>query len=139
KPDSADGTALETVWESRTPPDHTSRLCPRPRTSGGGTVMSGQVRSHDRAGRPAARQDGRVNRVDLLRARAHWLTRDLLAVPEWVLPEGSDAEDLTWTLGVAPDGGLDPTAPVPAQELALRLSDGALPAPAAGAYPHLAA
>ena len=80
-----------------------------------------------------------VDQVDLHRARAHWLTRDLLALAPRALPEGASAEELSWSLAVAPDGGLDPHDPAPAEELPLRLSDGALPRPVAERYPHLAA
>lgn len=80
-----------------------------------------------------------MRHVDLLRARAHWLTRDLLALPATALPPGRGAEELTWTLAVAPEGGLDPAASRPAEELSLRLSDGALPHPVADRVPHLAA
>ncbi|GGK66056.1 pullulanase-type alpha-1,6-glucosidase [Ornithinimicrobium pekingense] len=80
-----------------------------------------------------------TSRVDLLRARAYWLTRDLLAFPEHALPGGTAAEDLGWSLGVAPEGGLDPARPEPPQELPLRLADGALPRSVADAFPHLAA
>ena len=79
------------------------------------------------------------SRLDLHRARAHWLTRDLLALPVHALPEDVQAEDLRWSLGLAPDGGLDPHAPQPQEELHLHLGDGALPHPVADAYPHLAA
>ncbi|AXH97595.1 pullulanase-type alpha-1,6-glucosidase [Ornithinimicrobium avium] len=77
--------------------------------------------------------------VDLHRAAAHWLTRDLLALPVHAMPEGVAAEDLTWTLGVAPGGGLSVHAPAPPVELTLALADGALPHPVAETFPHLAA
>jgi pullulanase-type alpha-1,6-glucosidase len=80
-----------------------------------------------------------VRHVDLLTARAHWLTGDLVALPPTVVPPAHEVDELTWTLGLAPDGGLDPRAPVPAEELPLRLVDGALPHPVADRFPHLAA
>ncbi|WP_158288683.1 pullulanase-type alpha-1,6-glucosidase [Ornithinimicrobium flavum] len=87
-----------------------------------------------------------MSALDLLGARAHWLTRDLLAVPAWALPAGQAAEDLAWSLAVAPTGGIDleqldrgrPDGPS-VEELALRLAPGALPHPVADAFPHLAA
>ncbi|GAA5158814.1 pullulanase-type alpha-1,6-glucosidase [Ornithinimicrobium tianjinense] len=75
--------------------------------------------------------------LDLTLARAHWLRRDLVALPATAVPAGHEAEDLRWTLAVAPDGGLDPAAAP--EELALSLSEGALPHPVADAWPHLAA
>jgi pullulanase-type alpha-1,6-glucosidase len=79
-------------------------------------------------------------------ARAHWLTRDLLALPAWALPEGHAAEDLSWSLAVTPSGGLDleqlaggPGPERPVEELALRLAPGALPHPVADTFPHLSA
>ena len=78
-----------------------------------------------------------MNPLDLMLARAHWLRRDLVALPPTVVPPGHEAEDLRWTLAVAPDGGLDPAAAP--EELALSLSGGALPHPVADAWPHLAA
>lgn len=76
-------------------------------------------------------------------ARAHWLRRDLLALPARALPTGLPAEHLTWSLAAAADGGIDvgrlvtgPQADV--EELALRLDDGTLPGPVADAWPHLA-
>lgn len=78
-----------------------------------------------------------MSAIDLLHARAHWLTRDLLAVPGWVVPDGAAVDDLGWSLAVAPDGGLDPTAP--AEELALTVEPGSLPAASAATHPHLVA
>ena len=88
-----------------------------------------------------------MSELDLGRARAHWLTRDLLALPAWALPEGHAAEDLSWTLAVAPVGGLDPEQSgtdrrpdgQPVEEMDLRLAPGALPHPVADDFPHLAA
>ena len=77
-----------------------------------------------------------VDHVDLLHARAHWLTRDLVALPPTTLPPGTGAEDLSWSLGVAPDGGLDPASPE--EQLDLALLDGALPPRLAERHPHLA-
>ncbi|WP_151526044.1 pullulanase-type alpha-1,6-glucosidase [Serinicoccus kebangsaanensis] len=79
--------------------------------------------------------------LDLLRARAHWLTRDLVAVPATALPPGTAAEDLSWTLAVSAEGGLDPSAADggPGERLTLTLADGALPHEAAERWPHLSA
>ncbi|MFX0538353.1 pullulanase-type alpha-1,6-glucosidase [Ornithinimicrobium sp. Y1847] len=86
--------------------------------------------------------------IDLALARAHWLTRDLLAVPATLAPEGYAVEDLTWTLAHAPDGGFDAALVSrhtdddgePSHEaLPLTVSAGALPHPVADHYPHLAA
>ncbi len=82
---------------------------------------------------------GRVDSLDLLRARAHWLTADLLAVPATALPSGTAAEDLSWGLAAAPDGGLGRRGDGAAEELPLTLADGALPATVAARWPHLAA
>ncbi len=75
---------------------------------------------------------------DLLRARAHWLTADLLAVPTTVLPQGVGPQDLAWSLGVAPDGGIDRRGAGAAEELRLTLADGPLPDVLARRWPHLA-
>lgn len=87
-----------------------------------------------------------MEHLDLLRARAHWLTRDLVALPPTALPPGVAAEDLSWSLVVAPEGGLSvdesgERARVVGQveRLDLTLSDGALPHPLADRWPHLAA
>ena len=82
--------------------------------------------------------------LDLLRARAHWVSRDLLALPAWALPEGRSADELTWSLAAAADGGIDvdrllEQARPGVTELGLTLGDGALPHPAADHRPHLAA
>ncbi|ANS80332.1 pullulanase [Serinicoccus hydrothermalis] len=78
-----------------------------------------------------------MDHLDLLRARAHWLTRELLAIPAAALPPGLAAQDLTFTLAVAPDGGLDPRSP--AGECGLELGEGSLPPEVTGRRPHLAA
>ncbi len=80
---------------------------------------------------------GRVDHLDLLRARAHWLTRDLLAVPATAAPQGTAVAELSWELALAPEGGLDPQAPPGSARLVL--GAGALPDPAARRWPHLAA
>ncbi|WP_122263162.1 pullulanase-type alpha-1,6-glucosidase [Ornithinimicrobium cerasi] len=80
-----------------------------------------------------------MRHVDLRAARAHWLTRDLLALPATAVPQGFEVDELTWTLGVAPEGGLDPAAAGEVDALPLALADGALPHPVADRHPHLAA
>jgi hypothetical protein len=49
KPTSADGTAPETVWESRTPPNKTSQ---KPPPTGGGFFIPGRWFAHTTPGEP---------------------------------------------------------------------------------------
>ena len=79
-----------------------------------------------------------LDRRDLLRARAHWLTADLVAVPPTALPHGVDPEDLRWSLGAAPDGGIDRRGEGAQEELALTLAEGTLPDALVRRWPHLA-
>ena len=82
--------------------------------------------------------------LGLLRARAHWLTRDLVAVPAWAVPADRSVDQFTWSMAVAPEGGLDVERLATGgadgvEELSLVLGHGALPHPVADEWPHLAA
>ncbi|WP_161937816.1 pullulanase-type alpha-1,6-glucosidase [Serinicoccus chungangensis] len=77
--------------------------------------------------------------LDLLRARAHWLTADLLAVPAAVLPQGAGPQEITWSLAVAPDGGIDRRGDGAVEELPLTVALAGLPDALARRWPHLAA
>lgn len=50
---------------------------------------------------------------DLRLARAHWLSRHVIAWPKGGLAPGLDPHDLDWTLLWSPGGGIDPEAPEP--------------------------
>ena len=77
--------------------------------------------------------------LDLGHARAHWVTRDTLALPATALPTGPHLADLRWALLHAPDGGLavDGTDLPAAESLALTLDPAGLPAAVLDRAPHL--
>ncbi|WP_130014305.1 pullulanase-type alpha-1,6-glucosidase [Serinicoccus sediminis] len=76
-----------------------------------------------------------LDALDLLAARAHWLTRDLVAVPD----QDEEPQGASWTLAVAPQGGMDRRGRGAAEELPLTPLDGPLPAGVVASRPHLAA
>lgn len=76
---------------------------------------------------------------DLAVARAHWLTRDLIAWPLDALPSGMNPDSLDWRLHWSATGNINPRAaePVPWETSELILSHEGLPAALALANPHL--
>jgi len=80
---------------------------------------------------------------DLAKAKAHWVTRDLIAWPADAVPAGSsgpvDPRALRWRLHWSPSGGLtvDDEAVTPGSSAALRLDPKGLPASVVAARPAL--
>ena len=76
---------------------------------------------------------------DLAVARAHWLTRDVIAWPLDALPSGMNPDSLDWRLHWSATGNINPRAaePVPWETSELILSHEGLPAALALANPHL--
>ncbi|MFK5634728.1 pullulanase-type alpha-1,6-glucosidase [Ornithinimicrobium sp. LYQ103] len=75
--------------------------------------------------------------IDLAQARAHWLTRDLLALPAADLPHDLPVHDLTWRLESAPLGGLG-VHDEPGAGHALVHDEHGLPSDVLARVPHLA-
>jgi pullulanase-type alpha-1,6-glucosidase len=77
---------------------------------------------------------------DLSRAKAHWLSRDLIAWPATAVPSGMSPEQLRWRLHWSPDGGLavDDESVTGGESAALTYDPAGLPADVVATDPQLA-
>ncbi len=76
---------------------------------------------------------------DLGQAKAHWLTKDLLAWPASAVPAGAEPQALRWRLHQAPEGGLglDAEAVTGGSSVPLTVDPAGLPAEVVERFPHL--
>ncbi len=98
--------------------------------------MSMAPASEFASGQRRTSTDGRAAGDDDRMARGWWLDRDLIVWPQCgMLPPRT----LDWTLHVAPDGGVDVTAPEPVDwpTLMLHADPAGVPADLLRRYPHL--
>ncbi len=76
---------------------------------------------------------------DLSKAKAHWVTRDLIAWPATGVPAGTSPEQLRWRLHWSPTGGLavDDEAVTGGSSAALRYDPAGLPTSVTERFPQL--